>query len=108
MANSTVKYNYEYFKKRLDDSKKRIDELEKQEKCLYNSIKQKQPELNCDKKKRKYSEAMGYENDYECVQEPSNNYSNIYTNKDEKLNKIIYWKDAYTEKLFDLKTTSST
>ena len=102
MANSTIKYNYEYFKQRLDDSKKRIEELEKQEKCLYNSS-----DLNCDKKKRKYSEAMGYENDYECVQEPSNNYSNIYTNKDEKSKKTIYWKDAYTEKLFGLKTTSS-
>jgi hypothetical protein len=95
---STTKYNYEYFRQRLDESKKRIDELEKQEKCLSDSIQNSK--IIIGKKKRTYKEAFGYDNDYICVQEPSKDYSVIYTNNN------ILWKDAYIENL--LKTTSST
>jgi hypothetical protein len=82
--------NSQYFRERLDASKKRIEELD-------NSCSL--PQIN--KKKRKYKEAMGYENDYNCVQEPDKGY----------LGRIqgINWVDAYTENLFNkLESTSAT
>ncbi len=86
-----TKYSVAYFRQRLDASKKRIEEID-------NSINTSLPQIT--KKKRSYKEAFGYDNDYECVQEPSKEYSVIYTNEN------ILWKDAYTENL--LETTSST
>jgi hypothetical protein len=86
--------NSNYFRQRLDDSKKRIEELENRKPVISE-------QQVITKKKRSYYEAFGYENDYECVQEPSKEYTSvIYTNQN------ILWKDAYTENL--LETTSST
>ena len=84
-------YSIAYFRQRLDDSKKRIEELEIKKPVVTGEIT---------KKKRSYYEAFGYENDYECVQEPNKDYLVIHTNQN------ILWKDAYTENL--LETTSST
>lgn len=67
----------EYFRKRLDSQKIRLHELES------NNI----PSLTG--KKRKYEEAMGYQNDYLVVQEPES----IKTNKGSN------WIDAYLENL---------
>ena len=69
-------YNCAYFRKRLDS--------------------------HANTKKRTYKEAFGYDNDYECVQEPSKEYNKIIFK-----NGNVLWKDAYTEQII-LKSTSST
>jgi len=84
----------EYFRQRMDEGKRRLEELEKQEILLHKLVNSKH-----DNKKRKYREAMGYENDYNCVQEPNKEY----LGKMEGTN----WIDAYSEQLF-LKTTPTT
>lgn len=84
----------EYFRQRMDEGRRRLEELEKQENFLYNSINSKR-----DNKKRKYREAMGYDNDYNCVQEPNEEYLGKTQGKN--------WIDAYSEQLF-LKTTPTT
>jgi len=60
-----------------------------------NAIRQlEQPLTNITGKKRKYEEAMGYQNDYEVVQEPHLYANNCGTN----------WTDAYIEQLPKSKT----
>lgn len=93
-----TKYSVAYFRQRLDSSKKRIEEIDN---TFNTNIKNNSLQQQIVKKKRSYKEAFGYDNDYECVQEPNKEYSSvIYTNEN------ILWKDAYTENL--LETTSST
>ena len=75
----------EYFRQRLEEQKMRIQDLECQS-------KDKIP--NITGKKRKYEEAMGYQNDYEVVQDPKS----IGTQ-----NKGSNWIDAYLENLSNTK-----
>jgi hypothetical protein len=72
----------EYFRQRLKEQNARIHALE-------SNPKYTMPNITC--KKRKYTEAMGYQNDYEVVQVPES----IVTNNG------INWKDAYLENLFN-------
>ena len=78
----------EYFRKRLEDQKLRVYELD------YNS-KITTPNIIC--KKRKYHEAMGYSNDYLVVQEHER-IKNLATQ-----NNGDNWIDAYLEHLFNEK-----
>lgn len=70
----------EYYHHRLQDQKIRLKELESKPKITT---------LNITGKKRKYDEAMGYQNDYLVVQEPES----IQQNKGRN------WIDAYLENL---------
>lgn len=70
----------EYYRQRLEDQKIRLKELES---------KPKTKTLNITGKKRKYEEAMGYQNDYLVVQEPESIQQNKGCN----------WIDAYLENL---------
>lgn len=51
------------------------------------------PKNNITGKKRKYKEAMGYQNDYEVVQEPKSYITNTIKSRD------YNWVDAYLENL---------
>lgn len=66
----------EYYRKRLNDQKIRLQEIDNN---IYNICN-----INTSKK-RKYEEAMGYQNDYEVVQ----NLESIKTNNGSN------WIDAY-------------
>jgi hypothetical protein len=74
----------EYYRQRLEEQNLRLQELERE-------AKDKLP--NITGKKRKYEEAMGYQNDYEVVQDPKS----IGTNKGSN------WTDGYLENLFNTK-----
>jgi hypothetical protein len=69
----------EYFRQRLEEQQLRIHALERP----------KTSTPNIRGKKRKYEEAMGYQNDYEVVQEPE-----LITQ-----NKGSNWVDTYLENL---------
>uniref|UniRef100_A0A6C0ITG6 Uncharacterized protein n=1 Tax=viral metagenome TaxID=1070528 RepID=A0A6C0ITG6_9ZZZZ len=71
----------EYFRQRLNESKQRLE---------------------ASNRKRTYKQAFGYENDYECVQEPSLEYLGVVSDNG------VRWVDAYTEQFMNLKATSST
>jgi hypothetical protein len=98
------KYSVAYFRQRLDNSKKRLEEIDNTFSNNNNNNNNNNNSLQVVKKKRTYKEAFGCDNDYECVQEPNKDFvSVIYTNGN------ILWKDSYTENYFsNLKTTSST
>ena len=74
----------EYYRQRLEEQNLRLQELERE-------AKDKLP--NITGKKRKYEEAMGYQNDYEVVQDPKS----IGTNKGSN------WTDSYLENLSNTK-----
>lgn len=68
----------EYFRKRLEEQKLRLGELDRKTSITI-------PNIIC--KKRKYEEAMGCQNDYLVVQD----FESIETNKGSN------WIDAYLE-----------
>jgi len=70
----------EYYRQRLQDQKIRLQEFE-------SNLKKTTP--NITGRKRKYEEAMGYQNDYLVVQEPQSIQQN----------KGYNWVDAYLENL---------
>ena len=70
----------EYYSKRLNDQKLRLQLLENNTTIVSTNITGK---------KRKYEEAMGYKNDYEVVQNPESI----------KTNNGLNWVDAYLENL---------
>lgn len=72
----------EYYRQRLEEQKIRLNELESK-----SNIKT----INITGKKRKYEEAMGYQNDYLVVQEPESIQKNKGCN----------WIDAYLENLYN-------
>jgi hypothetical protein len=75
----------EYFRQRLEQQNSRIKDLESQRKNI---------SPNVTGKKRKYEEAMGYQNDYEVVQDPESI---------SRQNKGSNWIDTYQENLFNMK-----
>ena len=86
----------EYFRKRLEDQKLRVFELDyNTNKLLVSELDYKSkimtPNIIC--KKRKYHEAMGYSNDYLVVQEPERIKMLATQNKGDN------WIDAYLEHL---------
>jgi hypothetical protein len=75
----------EYFRQRLQEQQIRIKDFESQS---------KNTTLNITGKKRKYEEAMGYQHDYEVVQDPESITAQ---------NKGSNWIDAYLENLSNTK-----
>jgi len=84
----------DYYRARLHESKVRVEQIPEiftNIKCSTES-KDKSDSLSITGKKRNYKEAMGFQNDYEVVQEPE--LTNIQNGNSQ-------WIDAYSENLFN-------
>lgn len=78
----------EYYRKRMDEHDLAI-------KLIEDEIKTSKINITC--KKRKYEEAMGYQNDYEVVQESEQYITNNIKIQGEN------WIDSYLENLSNQK-----